>query len=130
ASLLSPAREPRKPALHRTAQTLRIGISDAPQSHQHKCSVVHIRIVVILEFKCPSARRSIWILDLPVSRTENLIRNDPALRRNQRRMSRIKPRFFERYHRDRRVPHRRNARLHAQRVALGNFVTLEESDFA
>ena len=73
------ADQPGKPALHRTAQTLGIGIGDATQRHQHEGGIVNVRIKLVLEFKRPATGRSLWIFDLPVSRTENLIPDHPAL---------------------------------------------------
>ena len=67
------ADEPCKSSADRSAQAGRFRIFHATQRHQNECRVVHVRIKIISELECPSARFRIAILYLPIARPENLV---------------------------------------------------------
>src|SRR6266404_2427438 len=56
------------------------------QGHQHKSCVVDIRIKIVAILKDPAARLGISVLDLPVARAENLLRQNPIRSLHQCRM--------------------------------------------
>ena len=124
------AQEPLNPAPNRAFHALRIGMLHALERHQHERGVVHVGIKIVAEFERPAARLSVFVSDLPVARPKHLLRQHPVRSLHQRRMVRRQPRFFQRNHGNARVPNGRDARLHANRVALFNFKTGKFLDLA
>src|SRR5882672_792306 len=56
----------------------RIGIFYALEGHQDEGGVVDVGIKIVAEFECPAAGLGVFVLDLPVAGTEDLLRKHPV----------------------------------------------------
>ena len=88
------------------------------EGHQHEGGVVHIGIKIISELEGPTARRRIGVFDLPVAAAENLVLEKPSDGFLQSRIGRRDIRFHQRKERNCSVPHRRQARLESECLAV------------
>ena len=116
-------------AANRPFHALGVWILHALQRHQDKRRVVHIGVKIIAKFKRPAAGFGVFVLDLPIAGAENLLREHPVRSLHERGMIRGQASFFQRDHGDASVPDRRNARLHANGVAVFDFKARKFLDF-
>src|SRR6266849_9462895 len=108
----------------------RIGIFYALERHQDEGGVVDVGIKIIAEFERPAAGLGVFVLDLPVAGTEDLLRKHPVRGFDQRGMIGGKTGFLERNHGDASIPDGGNAGLHSNGVAVFDFEPREFLDFA
>src|SRR5262249_4620445 len=69
--------QPLNAAANGAFHALRIGIGHALERHQNEGSVVNIGVEIIAEFKGPATGLGVFVLDLPVARTEHLLAKHP-----------------------------------------------------
>src|SRR6202035_1073704 len=61
-----------------------IGELHALQGHQNESGVVHVGIEIVAKFESPAAGLGVFVFNLPIAGAENLFRQDPVSRLNQR----------------------------------------------
>ena len=121
--------QPLNAAANRAFHAFGVGVLHALERHQHKRSVVDIGIKIIAKLERPAAGFRVLVLHLPVTRPKNLLGEHPVRGLHQRGMIRRQSCFFQGDHGNAGVPNWRDARLHANGVALFNFKPREFLDF-
>ena len=110
--------QPAQAALHggNRAVGLVPGVAAARQTHQHHGGVVDVRVVAIMVLEEPAGRFQVGVTQAPVARPAHLALDEPARGLGDGCLVPRRPGQRQGVERQSRIPDRREAGLHAERV--------------
>ena len=103
-------------ALHGLALVAPVGMLNVTQAQTNHGAVVHVRIELVVEFEIPAPGLSLLVFHFPIARNTHLFLQYPVGALNHAGIAGRNSALSQREQSVRRVPYRRFAGLHAERV--------------